>query len=155
MQKIMQIKTYAIPLIGGEALNEEMNSFLRSKKILDLDKQLVVLEKTAFWSFCISYLEDAGQPYKERNKPDYRQELGEAGFQRFSRMREIRKQLAQDESLPAYAIFTDEELSSLAKIEDLNMTNMKNVKGVGEKKVEKYGQHFIKELKNEKDGKPD
>lgn len=150
----MQIKTYTIPLIGGEALNEEMNTFLRSKKILEIDKQLVVLEKTAFWSFCIAYLEDGNQGYKERNKTDYRQELGEAGFQRFSRMREIRRQLAQDESLPAYAIFTDDELSNLAKIEDLSMANMKNVKGVGEKKVEKYGHHFIKALKDEKDGKP-
>ncbi len=69
--------------------------------------------------------------------------MDEASFQRFSRMREIRKSLSLKNAIPAYAIFTDEELSELAKIEALTLAVMKSVKGVGEKKVEKYGMHFI------------
>ena len=58
-------------------------------------------------------------------------------------MREIRKRLATEDALPAYAIFTDEELSNIAKIEDLSLAKIKTIKGIGDKKVEKYGQHFL------------
>jgi superfamily II DNA helicase RecQ len=67
-------------------------------------------------------------------------------------MREIRKRLAAEESLPAYAIFTDEELANLAKIEDLTLAKMKSVKGIGEKKIEKYGRSFLTESHDKKSG---
>ena len=98
----------------------------------------------SFWSYCIKYLD--GTPKNgtiKRKKIDYKEVLDEISFQRFARMREIRKTLAKAEGIPAYAIFTDEELAGLAKIEKLTSEAMKTVKGVGEKKVEKYSSHFI------------
>lgn len=148
----MQIKIYAIPVIGGEKLMEEMNTFLRTKKILQLEKQFYSTAQSTAWTFCISYLEDSNVPNNEKTKTDYRQVLDAASFERFSKMREIRKRLATEESLPAYAIFTDEELSNLAKIETLTLTKMKAVKGVGEKKAEKYGHYFLTESNDKKNG---
>lgn len=139
----MQIKMYSIPIMGGELLIEEMNVFLRSKKILQVEKHFISTAQGASWSFCISYLDDATIADKEKAKVDYRQVLDEAAFKRFSKMRDIRKKLAIDEALPAYAIFTDEELSNMAKIEILTLLNMKSIKGIGEKKIEKYGQYFL------------
>lgn len=144
----MQIKVYTIPIIGGENMNEEMNAFLRSKKILHVEKQFSTTSQNGFWSFCISYIEESTTA--DKAKVDYRQVLGEEGFKRFSKMREIRKQLAQDEGVPAYAVFTDEEMAALAKIEDLTAAKMKTVKGIGEKKLEKYGAHFLKPNPDEK-----
>ena len=60
------------------------------------------------------------------------------------------KRLATEESLPAYAIFTDEELSNIAKIDCLTFAKMKSIKGIGDKKVEKYGQHFLINTDGEK-----
>ena len=40
-------------------------------------------------------------------------------------------------------VFTNEELAELAKIEGLTEAKMKSVKGIGQKKVEKYGHHFL------------
>ncbi len=111
------------------------------KPRIEFEKQLVVAGGGAFWCFCVTWIDGAGTTDKE--KADYKKILDEATFQRFSKLREIRKRLAQDEALPAYTIFTDEELAALAKIEDLTLSKMKTVKGVGEKKVEKYGKHFI------------
>ena len=37
----MQIKIFTIPIMGGELLVEEMNVFLRSKKVLQLKEHLV------------------------------------------------------------------------------------------------------------------
>jgi superfamily II DNA helicase RecQ len=145
----MQIKIYTIPIPGGESLTEDMNVFLRSKKILQVTDNVVSNDLGAHWCFCIKYLDDAGS--LQRQKVDYRYILDDASFQRFSRMREIRKELAKSEAIPAYNIFTDEELAGLAKIEDLTIASMRNVRGVGEKKVEKYGAKFVvASIENEK-----
>jgi superfamily II DNA helicase RecQ len=140
----MQIKIYTIPIVGGESLTEDMNVFLRSKKILQTEMQLITDANRAYWSFCIRYIEDVTISDKEKPKVDYRLVLDEPSFNRFSKMREIRKKIAVDEAIPAYAIFNDEELAGIAKLEDRALTKMKTVKGIGEKKVEKYGQYFIK-----------
>jgi superfamily II DNA helicase RecQ len=139
----MQLKMFSIPVIGGEQLNEELNRFLRAKKIIKLEKQLIVLGNEAYWCCCVSFVEDQGA-FKDRGKVvDYRVELDEASFSRFARMREIRKQIATAEGTPAYNIFTNEELAALAKIENLSLSEMRSIEGIGEKKVEKYGAHFI------------
>ncbi len=123
-------------------MNEEMNKFLRSKRVLQVQNQIVNSEQGAFWCFCIKYLDEysAGQ---KKEQLDYRELLDEASFKRFSEMRKIRKQVAEEEAIPAYAIFTNEELAELAKIEGLTDAKMKSVKGIGQKKVEKYGHHFL------------
>jgi superfamily II DNA helicase RecQ len=138
----MQIKIISVPAIGGEGLNDDLNRFLRSKRVLQVDSQLVTDGQGAFWTFCIKYLNEEPSD-RERFKKDFRQEMDEASFERFNRLREIRKQIARKEVIPAYAVFTDQELAALARIENLTLDNMKKVKGVGEKKVEKYGAHFV------------
>lgn len=135
----MQIKIFNIPIPGSEQMNEEMNTFLRSKKVLSVEQQVVQSPNGAFWCFCIRYVEGTVPSPKK----DYKEILDEVSFQRFSKMREIRKSLSLKEGIPAYAIFTDEEMSELAKIEELTLASMKSIKGIGEKKAEKYGLHFI------------
>ncbi|MCB9283821.1 MAG: HRDC domain-containing protein [Lewinellaceae bacterium] len=144
----MQIILFTIPLLGGEAVNEEMNAFLRSKKIVQIENKLVGKGKGAFWSFCIKYTDD--EAGRQRERVDYREVLDPESFKRFAAMREIRRRLAREESIPAYAIFTDEELAELAKIEDITTSKMQQVRGIGEKKVERYGHHFITSIADEK-----
>ncbi len=43
----MQIKIYTIPMPGGEALTEDMNLFLRSKKVLDMTEHILNSERGA------------------------------------------------------------------------------------------------------------
>ncbi len=74
---------------------------------------------------------------------DYKQILDDATFQKFSKLREIRKKVAADEGIPAYAVFTDEELAGLAKLDIITQKNMLSVKGIGDKKVERFAKHFI------------
>ena len=123
-------------------MTEEMNAFLRTRRILQTESHLVSSEQGTFWCFCIKYLDEKA-PVSGRKKKDYKKELDEMSFQRFARMREIRKKLAKEEGIPAYLIFSDEELAGLAKIEELTPAAMRTVKGIGEKKVEKFGPHFI------------
>ena len=146
----MQIKIFSIPIIGGEKLNDDMNVFLRSKKILDIESQLVTLQENAFWTFKVKYIDEAvGSTSNEKVKIDYKEVLDEESFKRFAKMREARKVLSQAENIPAYAILTDEQMAGLAKLEDLTMGKMKTVKGIGEKTIEKYGKQIVNSLKSD------
>ena len=134
----MQIKIFSIPLVGGEALNADLNVFLRSKKIIEVKEGL----HEGFWTYSVRYI-DVPPNAGEKEKPDYRKILGEVVFERFSKMRAIRKQVASEDGVPPYAVFNDEELMGLAKLESLTLADMRKVAGIGEKKVEKYGRHFV------------
>lgn len=72
--------------------------------------------------------------------------LSEAEFAVFSKLREIRKQIATNDAVPAYAVFTDEELAGIAKLPVIEENKFLTVKGIGEKKVAKYGKQFVEML---------
>ncbi len=142
----MQVKFFTVSITDNEQQSDELNKFLRANKILEIDNQLVHNEKGAYWCFCIKYLE--GNESNNRNlkypeKVDYKEVLNEATFKRFSVLREIRKQIAQDEGLPAFAVFTDAELSEIAKLSNLTLQTLTTIKGIGEKKIEKFGKRFL------------
>lgn len=145
----MQIKIISVPVLGGEARNQELNTFLRSQKIIQVEQQLVQGAGGAVWSFSIHYTEDHSPLNKAREKTDYKEVLDEAAFQRFSALRQIRKQLANEQGLPAYAILTDEQMAEMAKEEILTVAAMQRVKGVGEAKTTKYGASFITNTSHE------
>jgi superfamily II DNA helicase RecQ len=153
----LQIKLFTIPIgDSGNALNE-MNSFLLGNKILEVQNQLISNENGAYWCFCVKYIESIFFSHPDsKTKVDYRTVLDEATFLKFSKLREIRKQVAANEAIPAFAIFTDEELAGLAKLPEITPLTMLSIKGIGEKKVEKYAKYFItKPEPNEKSGTPD
>lgn len=152
----MQIKIFNIPIPDGDTWNEEMNVFLRSKRIISVEDRIVQSGDGTYWSYSIKYVDDVVLSEREKPKVDYRKVLDEVTFQRFSALRVIRKKVAEADAVPAYVVFSDEELSELAKINPLTEAGMKSVKGIGEKKVEKYGHHFLpKKEQHEKSQKPD
>ena len=139
---IMQVKFFTIPIVGGEKISEELNVFLRSKKVLETESQLVQSNTNVFWCFCIKYLEE---PFPSNRKPrvDYKEILNKLQYQKFLKFKDIRKRIAKEEAIPAYAVFTDEELSEIVKLEPDSLSKLNEVKGVGKKKIEKYGQYFM------------
>jgi len=145
----VQIKLFTIPVGDSGTAQEEMNRFLRGNKILEVQNQLISNENGAYWCFCVRYIEKAFIPAAEepKGKVDYKQVLDEATFKKFSKLREVRKKAAADEGVPAFAVFTDEELAGLAKLETITEKSMYTVKGIGDKKVERFAKYFITEPK--------
>lgn len=127
---------------------EEMNSFLRGRKIVEVEKHFYTMQNSAFWTFCISYIDEISnnntQPKKE--KIDYKDILDEKSFEKFVELREMRKDIAQKEGVPVYAVFTNEEMANIAKLDSLSLTALQSVNGIGEKRVEKYGKAVIETL---------
>jgi len=145
-QVFMQIKLFTIPVGDSGGALQEMNAFLRGNKILEVENKLMGNENGAYWCFCVRYIErayvDAGGE-KDGKKVDYKKVLDEAAFEKFSKLREIRKKVAADEGIAAFIIFTDEELAELAKLDEITEKAMLGIKGIGEKKVERFARYFI------------
>ena len=135
----MQVRIFTIPVLDDGSTGEEMNAFLRGQKILTIDKELLTLNNQAYWTFCITYLPQGGTSAGPQRKTDYKDVLDAATFAKFSRLRTLRKQIAENEGLPAYAVFTDAELADIARLDEISVKNIKKVANIGQKKAEKYG----------------
>lgn len=147
--KKMQFKLFTIPVSDSGAALEELNRFLRGHKTLAVDKHLIASEDSANWCFCVSYIANALPPDEKTNqKKDYKNLLSLEVFEVFSKLRKIRKELAEQEAVPAYAIFTDEELAGIAGLEELTISNLQKVSGIGIKKTEKYGALLVTKYLN-------
>ncbi|MBP7498189.1 MAG: HRDC domain-containing protein [Bacteroidales bacterium] len=146
----MQIKIFNVALGDNGEMLIEMNRFLAANKVLEIEQKFYQNEKGAYWSFCVRYLNNATVTYpgqSNRHKPDYKEILNEKEFAIFSKLRECRKVLAANDAVPAYAVFTDEELAGIARLPELEPAKLIRVKGIGDKKVEKYGKQIIDLLK--------
>lgn len=136
-----------IPVLDSEKEIEKLNGFIQSHKVIEVEKQVVQVGKNSYWTFCVQYL--LGNVPNRNNlkypeKTDYKELLSEEEFKRFAHFRNIRKQLATDEAIPAFTIFTDAELAEMAKQNPLTENTMQGIKGIGEKKMQKYADKFIK-----------
>ena len=61
----------------------------------------------------------------------------------FETLRVLRYKLAQEESVPAYIVFSNATLADMAKKAPKNMAEFLEVAGVGQVKAERYGQVFL------------
>lgn len=64
----------------------------------------------------------------------------------FEHLRQLRRDIAEQEKLPPYIIFSDVTLREMCQYYPKTKSEMLQVKGVGEVKYEKYGQIFLKEI---------
>ena len=148
----MQIRLFDIPTADNGELLAEMNRFLANSKVLEIEQKFYQNENGSYWSFCVRYISVV---FNQANysggkiKTDYKQTLSEKEFSLFSKLRVCRKIIAENDAVPAYAVFTDEELAGIAKLPIVDVSKLILIKGIGDKKVEKYGQQLI-ELFNAK-----
>lgn len=145
----MQLRFFTIPIHGGEAIAEELNRFLASQRILAVERHLVQDGGASAWAICVAF-EPAGEggrpPATRRGKVDYREVLSESDFTAFARLRSLRKQLAEQEGVPVYAVFTNEQMAEMVTRRVASASALREIAGVGEARVEKYGPAFLAAL---------
>jgi DNA uptake protein ComE-like DNA-binding protein len=144
--KMTHLKFFTIPILQVSDYNDELNAFLRTHKIISVEKQLIQSANNAYWCLAVQYvatsfLQNSEQTAKE--KIDYRTVLDAESFARFSKLREVRKVIASEHSVSTFVVFTDAELAELIKLNPLSVAKMKLIKGIGDKKAEKYGPKLI------------
>ena len=72
--------------------------------------------------------------------------LTSAGYDLFEILRKLRLEIAKEESMPPYIIFSDKTLIDMCVKKPSDEEEMLNVSGVGANKLKKYGQRFLQEI---------
>ena len=146
----MEYKFFLIPIQNSEQGEEELNKFCLSHRVATMEKHFVDDKQNSFWTICISFLEpSAALPISKKGKIDYRNVLNEIDFAVFVKLRALRKELADSEGVPAYALFTNEQLAQIVTSKVTTLSALEEIKGIGKGRVEKYGDKFLVLLKNE------
>lgn len=83
-----------------------------------------------------------------------RDEVG--GYDRtlFERLRNVRKKMAEGQQVPPYIIFSDRTLHEMCRRFPSTLSDMRKISGVGDAKLERYGENFIREIKRYLDENP-
>ena len=66
-----------------------------------------------------------------------------AATELFEQLRALRKELAARDHIPPYLIFSDATLRDMCAVKPETLEDMKNVKGIGDFKLKKYGKAFL------------
>jgi superfamily II DNA helicase RecQ len=150
----MQLKFFTIPLHAAEPAAGDLNTFLAATRILAIDRQFVADGANSAWAVCVTFDQGLAAPAAgraasaaaRRGKVDFKDILSDPEFAVFARLRARRKELADAEGVPAYALFTNEQLAEMVQRRVLSATELRAIAGVGESRVDKYGGDFLRIL---------
>ncbi|PNV62097.1 DNA helicase RecQ [Clostridium sp. chh4-2] len=71
-------------------------------------------------------------------------DLSAADEEVFDKLRALRSEIAKEEKVPPYIVFSDKTLVHMSMVKPRTKADMLSVSGVGEFKFEKYGERFLK-----------
>ncbi|QKY70540.1 DNA helicase RecQ [Lentibacillus sp. CBA3610] len=87
-------------------------------------------------------------PIPANETADYQEEL-------FASLRNLRKQMADEQNVPPYILFSDATLKELSRYLPETKEDMLAIKGIGEKKYEQYGEAFLAVIRDWHANHPD
>ena len=106
----MRYRFFTISIRDDGAAAEELNRFLAAHRIISVDRHLIADAANSAWAVCVAF-DDPGSvvaaarsPAGKRGKIDYRDVLTEPEFAVFARLRALRKDQADADAVPAYAV---------------------------------------------------
>jgi ATP-dependent DNA helicase RecQ len=73
--------------------------------------------------------------------------LDGAATRLFAALKSLRSSIAREEKVPAYVVFSDRTLAELAARKPRSSASMLDVRGVGQMKLDKYGERFLAAIK--------
>ncbi|MGD9663296.1 MAG: DNA helicase RecQ [Porticoccaceae bacterium] len=111
---------------GSVQLTEDARPVLRGEQVLTLRK---VIKKAK----------------TERRKTVFTE--SSANKRLWNALREHRRQLAEQQGVPAYVIFHDATLAEMVEREPQNLNQLALISGVGQRKLEAYGESFVEVIR--------
>lgn len=143
----MRLKFFVVPALDPERAESEINAFLASHSVASIDRELESTSEGLFWLIAVTYMPPGSSaPSSSRRssvKVDYKKVLSEGDFEVFAHLRRLRKDLAESEGVPLYALFTNKQLALMAQDRPASLEDLRGIEGVGEARCEKYGAAFL------------
>ena len=147
MALLTQYVSFFISPFGEKSVTDELNVFLRSHRIVNVDKRLIDGDRGTGWVFLVEYgTESAAKNVSNAStsqRVDYREILSADEYVLFEKLRALRKELAEKSGIPAYAVFTNDQLMGMVKKPPKAAKDLLAITGVGEARVKQYGEVFL------------
>ena len=107
----MEIRVFTIPIHDRPSV-DELNGFLASHRVISIDREFIADGQDSAWSICVTVQngEPARASGKQKDRIDYREVLSESEFRLYAKLRTLRKELSESDGVPAYTLFTNEQL---------------------------------------------
>jgi superfamily II DNA helicase RecQ len=142
---------YVRSLRDGES---ELNGFLSRHKILSMRREWVDCGHDSYWAIAVDYqISSESQPRQDRsvathrNRVDYKTVLSESEFVVYSRLREWRKVTAQQEAIPLYNVFSNDQLAQFVQSRCQSTGDLLKIDGASESRISKYGVAILEIIK--------
>ncbi len=113
----------------------------RTLKITNIAKEILTKKRTIEI--------DASNLVAQKSYKEYKTETPKS--ESFKTFRELRTKLSKEEGIPPYIVFSDKTLLEISNILPSSKEEFLNISGVGEMKLEKYGEVFLELCKSLKD----
>jgi superfamily II DNA helicase RecQ len=145
MALLTQYAGFFVSPFGEKSVTDELNAFLRSHRIVNVDKKLIDGERGTGWVFLVEYGTGDGKnaPNTQTQRVDYREVLNAAEYALFDKLRNLRKELAEKSGIPVYAVFTNDQLAAMIKKPPKTAKDLLGIAGIGEARVKQYGGSFV------------
>ncbi len=132
-----------------------MNRFLLSYPIVSIRSQWVTRGEIPYQVFTVEYIPGKAAQLGLATLPssqattriDYKQVLSPEAFIRYCKLRDERKKIADEEAVKAFVIFTNAQMAALAQMDQPSLAEMKKIEGIGDVRIEKYGERMLAVLK--------
>lgn len=139
----MQLAFFYVPAQHPGPAAVELRGFLAGHRVAAIDRQFVADGPNSFWAICVTHVDGAATSGRAKARIDYREVLDEKEFSVFAKLRTLRKKLADAEGVPAYALFTNEQLAEMVRRKVTNLEAMARIDGIGQARISKYGKAFL------------
>jgi superfamily II DNA helicase RecQ len=150
-REAMKMRFFTIPIQDSGNVTGELNGFLSNHRVLTIERHFVADGGNSAWAICVNYLDSpervTGDKRGGGGRIDYREVLNDSDFAVFAKLRSLRKTLAERDGVPAYALFTNEQLADMVRKKVASLNALEQISGVGPARTKKYGAAFLEILK--------
>ncbi len=144
----MKVKHFSLRLSKEnlQADEDKMNDFMQTVFIKKTAAQLITAGGINYWSVLIFYDDNitSEHPAKTgKSVPPDLSSLNEKEKARYEALRQWRRNVAREQALPDYMFASNAELAAIAILNPILKQDLYKVKGMGDKKISKYGNEII------------
>lgn len=152
---------FAIPALDPHPAQDELNSFCEMHRVVAVEREFVAAGADSFWAVCVvtstgnGPLPDALKSRERRSgargessRVDYKTVLDEADFALYAELRAWRKAIAEQEGVPVYTVFSNEQLAEIVRRRVDTLQALGAIDGIGAARLERYGQALLERLRS-------
>jgi len=135
----MPVRILTIPFDAENEIfqDEELSRFVLNKRVKGMRAEFFSVNGRPFWTVFVEY----ETVLNERQDPEAG--LDEAQRLLWQRLREWRKEKADKEGVPVYIIAKNSQLVELVHRNPPTLEALRQIRGFGKKKVDKYGKELV------------